>query len=383
MIKKIFISLIPAGIFMFVISGYYPHITENVYSSFIYKILGQTISSLTGLFPFSLAELVIILSAAFLIGYILKTLLSLTNRKEKGKILKMFVLNLLAAAGIIYFSFLILWGFNYNRIKLYEIYNLNIEAPTQQELNALCEDLIRRANSLRIDLDENSLGVLELPYDKTYALKIAYKGFENASLHYHNLDGKYRAPKGVRLSKVMCYMGITGFIFPFTCEANVNMAIPDPFFPCTVTHEMAHQRGFAREDEANFIAYITCVNHPDLYFQYSGTLMALDYSMSALYNNDKSKYDELVSYFSRAVTNDLNFNKEFWARYSGPIEKASNKINDTYLKAHRQKAGIKSYGEVVDLLIAEYRTIVACGRYGGYMEHPAADKGPLQPRENS
>ncbi len=355
MVKKILISLLPVGIFIFLISGYYPHITENVYSLLIFKMLGQAISSLTGLLPFSLAEFVIVLSAIFLIGYIIKAVLSITKTKQKGKILKTFILNLLAAAGIIYFSFLILWGINYNRVKLDEIFNLNIEVPTQRELNGLCEDLLGRANSLRTGLAENRRGVLELPYNKKIGLKIAYKGFENASLHYPNLDGKYGAPKGLMLSKVMCYTGITGFNFPFTGEANINMAIPEHFFPCTVTHEMAHQRGFAREDEANYIAYITCINHPDIYFQYSGTLLALDYSMSALSKIDKSKYNELRSYFSKGVANDLNFNKEFWSRYSGPIEKASDKINDAYLKAHGQEAGIKSYGAMVDLLIAEYR----------------------------
>jgi hypothetical protein len=355
MLKNTFISLLPVGVATFQISEYYQHITEKIYSSFIYKILGQTISLFTGLIPFSLAEFIIIIATVFVIVYLIKTLFNLAKTRNKGKVLQKFILNLIAVAGIIYFSFLFLWGFNYNRVKLDVLLNLNAAAPTQQELIALCEDLIKQANSLRIELDENRVGAIKLPYDKKVALEVADKGFENASLHYPDLDGKYGKPKGLLFSKAMCYTGITGFIFPFTGEANVNMAIPDSIFLCTVTHEMAHQRGFAREDEANYIAYITCINHPDPYFQYSGTLMALSYSMSALNKTDSSKYNELKSYFSKGVTNDLNFNKEFWSYYSGPIEKVSDKINDTYLKANKQKGGIKSYSGVVDLLIADYR----------------------------
>jgi hypothetical protein len=355
LLKIIFISLLPAGKLIFIVSGYYPHFTENVYSSFICKILGQIISRITGLFPFSLAEFVIIVAAVFVIIYIIKTIFSIIKTRRKGKTIKKFILNILAAGGIMYFSFLFLWGINYNRLTLSEVLDLNVESPTQQELNALCEDLIRRSNSLRTRIDRNGGGVLRLPYDKTIALKTAYKGFENIALLHPNLDGKYGSPKGLMLSELVCYTGITGFFFPFTGESNVNMAIPDPFFPCTVTHEMAHQRGIAREDEANYIAYLACINHPDVYFQYSGTLMALNYSIGALARSDRQKYDELMPTLSKGVINDLNFNKQFWSRYSGLIERASDKINDTYLKAQRQKKGVRSYGAVVDLLIAEYR----------------------------
>jgi len=64
-------------------------------------------------------------------------------------------------------------------------------------------------------------------------------------------------------------------LFPFTGEANVNISMPHTSIPFTACHEMAHQIGFAREDEANFIAYIACKNHPSPDFQYSGILSAL------------------------------------------------------------------------------------------------------------
>lgn len=346
--------LLLIGILIFLVSGYYPYITEKIYSLFIYKMLSQSISRLTGLFPFSLAEGVIVFSAIFIIAYTLRFGVSLGKTKKMEEI-KKFLLNLLTVAGIIYFSFQILWGLNYNRMRLDEILSLDAQTPTQEELIGLCEDLILQTNKLRTSLNQSTDNVMTLPYEKAQALKIAYKGFENASLYYPRLDGKYGRPKGIILSKPMCYTGISGFFFPFTSEANVNMSTPDPFFPCTITHEMAHQRGFAREDEANFIAYIACINHPDIYFQYSGTLSALSYSMRALRKINNSKYNELLTTYSEGVARDLKFNNDFWNRYSGPIEKASDKINDTYLKTQNQKTGVKSYGAMVDLLIAEYR----------------------------
>jgi len=333
-----------------------------LYSRLIYRFLGQSISCLTGLVPFSLAELIIVFSAVSVFIYLLSTAYQQTKKPRRKKILKGFIISLLCIVSIVYFSFVILWGANYNRLSLAEILSLNTKAPTQEELIGLCEDLAAIANSLRTGLKENGDGVMTLPYKKTEALKIAHKGFEEASSFYPILDGKYGRPKGIILSELMCYTGITGFIFPFTGEANVNMAIPDAFLPSTIAHEMAHQRGIAREDEANFIAYVACIHHPDPYFQYSGTLLALSYSMSALRKIDTSGYKELISALSPEVINDLNFNSEFWSRYSGPIEEASSKINDTYLKANKQKAGIKSYGAMVDLLIGEYRKKTKIGQ---------------------
>lgn len=342
------------GLIIFVLSAHFPHTTEEIYSSFLYKIISRSLSGLTSVFPFSLAEIIIVLLVIVITVYTFRFGFYFIQRKEL-KLLKRYFLNLITAVGIIYLAFQLLWGLNYNRARLNETLYLDTKEPTQEELVNLCQILISRANNLRKDLNENADSIMKLPYEKAEALKIAYKGFENASLCYPNLDKNYGRPKGIILSKPMSYTGITGFFFPFTGEANVNMHIPDPFFPFVIAHEMAHQMGFAREDEANFIAYIACINHPDIYFQYSGTLSALNYTMSALKKVDKTKHSELLATYCKGVARDIRYNNEFWSKYSGPVERISNKINDTYLKTQNQKTGVKSYGAMVDLLIAEYR----------------------------
>lgn len=353
--------LLAMGIFLFQISGYYPHVTEKIYSSYIYKLIGHGISSMTGFLPFSLAEVAIVGAVIFTFGYFFANTLKLFGPGERDATLKRLIINLFTAAGIIYFSFQILWGINYNRVELLELLGLEAKASTTEELYGLCEDLLSRANELRKSLDEDENGVMKLPYGKLSALDMAYKGFERASHRYPHLEGKYGKPKRIILSEPMCYTGITGFFFPFTGEANINMAIPEPLFAFTVTNEMAHQRGFAREEEANFIAYVTCVHHPDEYFQYAGTLSALIYSMNALGKVDEAKYRQLADSYDEGVARDLRFQREFWSRYSGTVQKTSDRINDTYLKSQNQSKGVASYGAMVDLLIAEYRQNISQG----------------------
>ncbi|HEY8804988.1 MAG TPA: DUF3810 domain-containing protein, partial [Clostridium sp.] len=321
-----------------------------------YKIIANVLSAITGFLPFSLAELIIISFAVFALWYILKTILTLYKCSNKRlKVLKNFVLNIIAASGLIYFSFQLLWGFNYQRLTIDKTFQLNVRKSSSNELSLLCQSLVNSSNTLRKNINENQYGVMKIPYTKKHLLYIAHLGYDKASLKYTKLKGSYGTPKAILLSSPMCYTGITGFYFPFTNEANVNMTEPDSFLPFTVVHEMAHQIGFAKENEANYLAYIACINHPDINFQYSGTLAALSYSFNALWKSDPRKYKKLILTCSKGVLTDLKYNQKFWKGYSGPIEKMGDKINDTYLKSQNQQSGTKSYGEMVDLLLADYR----------------------------
>ena len=355
--KQLFlILLLPIGISLTQLCRVFPNFTERFYSLFIYKIIVTTISSITGFLPFSLAECIIISFSMFVLWYISKTIFSLLKHKTKRtRILKNLLLNTLATSGLIYFSFQLLWGFNYQRLPLDKILKLDVHNSTTNELAHLCADLITSSNTLRDKISQNKNGVMELPYNKRVILETAHLGYDKASLQYVILKGTYGAPKGIFLSYPMCYTGITGFYFPFTSETNINMAEPDSYLPFTTSHEMAHQIGFAKEDEANFIAYIACINNPDINFKYSGTLAALTYSLSSLRQYDPQKYKELFSFCSKGVLNDMIYNENFWKNYSGSIEKISEKINDTYLKSASQKSGLKSYSAMVDLLLANSR----------------------------
>jgi predicted aminopeptidase len=156
-------------------------------------------------------------------------------------------------------------------------------------------------------------------------------------------------------SKVLSLQGLGGIYCPFTGEANINMDMPDSSIPFVICHEMAHQRGFAREDEANFIGYLASMENPDAEFKYSGSISALNYAMNALYDKNKEKFSALREKFSGEVNRDLKARNVYWKSYDGIVNKISDAANDTYLKVNRQKDGNESYGRMVDLLIYHNR----------------------------
>jgi hypothetical protein len=83
--------------------------------------------------------------------------------------------------------------------------------------------------------------------------------------------------------------------------------------------------------------------------------MALRYASNALYLHDQEKYWLLREKYSDKMLRDATAISEYWKQYDSPVQEISSSINDTYLKSNMQSDGIKSYGRMVDLLIAEYR----------------------------
>ena len=119
---------------------------------------------------------------------------------------------------------------------------------------------------------------------------------------------------------------ITGIFTPYTFEANINIAAPDYNIPATMCHELAHSRGFMREDEANFIGYLACRESDSAEFQYSGTMLALVHSINRLYDADYDAFLEVNALMSEGVRLDFADNNAYWARYEGPVAEVSTAV---------------------------------------------------------
>ena len=120
-------------------------------------------------------------------------------------------------------------------------------------------------------------------------------------------------------------------------------------------HEMAHQCGFMREDEANFIGYLACKDATDPLTRYSGYSLAYDYALSALVKADRDTAVTVNDKLSEEVKADRRARSEYLRQFEGPVAEMSNAANNAYLKANQQQDGTRSYGRMVDLLLAEAR----------------------------
>ena len=336
----------------------FPEWVERVYARGFYPAVVGTWSRLTGLFPYSLMEmligLLVLATPFFLFAVILRTV-----RAGKGRRLRAFfrpfaVLGVVAA--LWYALSVPLWNLHYSRPAFASLSGLKTQPSDVTVLARTFDRLTDAVNAARNDVSEDNDGVMRLHGDIRSTFARAAAGYDVLSARFAFLAGQYGNPKPVLLSPLMSYTRIIGLYTVTTAEANIDVDIPDPEIPYTALHEMAHQRGIAREDEANAVAWFASRVHPDPDYRYSGALQAWIYASNALSTADPASWKQIGSRLDAGVRRDLAAQSAYWKRYDTVVDKVAEKANDVWLKSNGQKDGTRSYGRMLDLIIAELET---------------------------
>jgi len=362
-LKKILFELLwllPGLVFygLFRLAFLWPAFTESVYSRGVFRGIGQALSAVTGWLSFSLGELMLYAFALFVVIHILVMLIrAILAKKGWWYVLLRRLIALLGVASVVYALFIGLWGFNYAREPLSESLGLDASPATVQELYSTCEALINQANALRALVPEDDNGVFSGDKTKEQVMKNVPSYYDRAAkiTGYTWLAGNFGRAKPVLYSIGLSYSHISGVYFPFTGEANVNVNTPMLYFASSCNHEAAHQRGFAREDEANFLSYYVCSYSDDPSMRYSGTMLALVNAMNQLYSADSDLYYDLRKTYVDGINRDLDDNSAYWRQFDSPVSDTAQEVNNSFLKANMQQDGVKSYGRMVDLLIGLWR----------------------------
>lgn len=351
------ILLIPLSMLMVSIASSWPALTERVYAQGVYPVLSGVFGRLTSLAPFSLAEGLVFLLPLALLTYVVRQILrAVAQPKKRRKHLACLAATLICIGSVGLFLFQALCGLNYHRESFAVTGGLEVRPSSVLELEALCSDLLRQANTLRTKVSEDEFGVMRSTYlAYTEAAEDVRHAYASLSKQYPQLGGHTVTPKPVALSRGMSYLDITGVYMPFTFEANVNVDVPAFWVPSTILHEVAHSKGYMREDEANFVSYLACIASERSDFAYSGTVLALVHSTNALYAVDQERYWALREQYSEGLRRDLAASSVYWKQFEGPVATASTAVNNAYLRSNHQAEGVRSYGRMVDLLLARYR----------------------------
>lgn len=321
---------------------------ERIYSQGIYKVWAQVSSTVTGLWPVSLSEL------ALLVLLPVGLIVSIVRCAKRRIGWQRFVSGWLAVALGAYALFYGGWGLNYSRQPYASIAGLETAPVEVDKVEELTRSLAVQANELRAQLDAGD-EAYALTCPRRDVLKKVNEAYAAASARYPWLSGHYGAPKFALLSTPLAHLNIAGIFSPFTMEAHVNAHEADVLLAATAMHEAAHLRGFAREDEANYIAYAVCMESDDPYVRYSGTILGLIYAGNALNSSNPDAYRAVWETYTPGVVSDLRAYSAAWAPYKGKASEVGDKMNDAYLKANNQTDGVKSYGRMVDLMIAQMR----------------------------
>ena len=208
-------------------------------------------------------------------------------------------------------------------------------------------------NSMVDEISYLEDGFSEMPYTVSQMNGKLIEAYEKVCEKYGFIQSLHSRVKPVMLSEAMSYTHITGVYTYFTGEANLNVNFPDYTLPYTAAHELAHQRGIAREDEANFIAFLVCNESDDPYIRYSGYLNLYEYVASALRSNTEA-YKRVRASLDSNITGEMRAYSAFFDKYRhSTAGKVSETVNNTYLQV-QGTVGTKSYGMVVDLAVAYF-----------------------------
>lgn len=319
-----------------------PRFTELTYARSLYPLIAVVNRWLAALLPFSIGDLVYFWGIAYFLYQILQLIIQIRHPKRQLFKISTF---LLKTVWIFYLS----WGFNYFREPLAKSLNLSTGQYTAEELLEVTESLIERTNTLQLYLAGNDTLAVQIPYSIENILRKTPAGYHEIE-NYINV--KYHVPciKTSLFSKQISYMSVSGYLNPFTGEAQVNKLYPKVFLPDIASHEVAHQLGFAPENEANFLGYLAATHHPDLYFNYSGNINALYYFLVELRRYNKDIYRSYLKKLHKGVLKNFNEARIFHQKYRFPLDFSTT--YDSYLKLNNQQSGIHSYNEMVKLVIA-------------------------------
>lgn len=331
------------------VAGKYPDFIEANYSTGLYRWISRIWHFLLAWVPFSIGDVfytAIILLLLWFICTLIRKLIHRQYRQAGLGFLKFIIgLQLFIAA------FYLLWGMNYFRPPAAKILSLQDSTYTFGQLQTVTRLLIDSTNTNRRALTSLQQSQSNKTIYQNAVLAVKQLIYRNPAL-----NSFYPAAKSSLFTPVINYMSTAGYFNPFSGEAQVNYAMPIVNRPITACHEMAHQMGFAREDEANFVGFLAGERSTDRLLRYSAYYMAMQEFMDQVYRRDTVVYHQLKTCIAQPVKNDIKADRLYWEHYQNQMGYLSNLFYDRFLKINNQPEGLRTYNRMINLTMAYYQT---------------------------
>lgn len=323
---------------------YLPNLFFAFYTDFS-RNAAEFLAGISGPFPFALWQVLLVLLVLLLLYGLVRTFV-----KKRG--LLCWLAGVVVTASVLVFLFVGLWGVNHFAPPVAQRVGLTVTEYSKEQLLSTTRYMAGQAGQWadRVDRDEN--GDMAVNFSRLAAG--AGEGFDRLEEEndFFRLDDPVVKP--LLAGESFSYLGVTGIYIPFTGESCVNPNTYNASIPFTMCHELSHSLTVAPEDEANFCAFLACLNNEDPAFQYSGWYTAFVHTYNALKEADPEAAAQIWDGLSQSLRRDCDQATQYYDQYEGEVQDAAKKFNDTYLKAFQEESGIRSYGEVTDLLIAWY-----------------------------
>ncbi len=371
------------------ITGWSSHSFCDWYTENIFPVWLATYGRIMGVFPFSVGEWMLYAAVVLLVvlpvwGMVTAAfwLLQLIKRKTKkcvtgdgtGASDKMakrygkFARFIFWIVGIVSLEMTFTCFFLFHVSPMNERYEIGAKTRDEYglaEIEILRDYVVEQANALAKVMERDEKGYLI--YNGNIADE-AKKQMQRLGEMFPNLKGFYPNPKPLYTSEFFSQQYMMGYYFPFSMEANYNEKMYIINLPATMCHELSHLKGFLLEDEANFIAYLACVDAEDDFFKYSAYLSVLSYLDRDFYKaagEDALYYSKHPAISGQVAEDDKFLTDEAWKEVEEDavldtefVKEVSDKVLETNLTLNGVKDSKVSYSQVVDLLLQYYDGIL-------------------------
>jgi hypothetical protein len=331
-----------------------PAVVEVIYSQLIYYYLVRGLSFLNKFVGFSLGEIILAALAIWFFGWVIWNIRRATRGNSRTvDLIKQLALRMTWVFGLVYLIFLVVWGLNFQRSPIAETWDLEVRPTNSGELQAIGARIVEGINQNYRAASEgqNWTRTSTLSLTRQRLNQVIEDSFQKTDSLQDASQGGLGQPKPLYLSRLVSILGFSGVYLPFTGEPAINELIPPAELPFAIANQKAHQRGYAREDEANFVAYVICINAEDPYVRYSGYLHGVKV-LAEIENADAGRYRDMVAPGPSA---DLDASREFWeSGRNSYVRRASSRVAQAYLRLNGVAGGVDSYDQDVPLIIGYY-----------------------------
>lgn len=314
---------------------HHPLWVEHYYEGLLYPLISTLNQWLWGWLPFSVGDIGYFIALVFGVRSLRK--FSLRRHYWKGG-------SIIAVVVVLFYTS---WGVHYFKTPMREKRQLS-DTISIEQLNNATTYYAKKLAVLHNKLTSTPEEKVVVDASTQNILGLASQTMEETPLRPEKLHGKAKA---TLFPTLLSYMGFGGYFNPFTHEAQVNTLQPKLRILTTACHEIAHQWGYAAEDEANYISIKATTQAENPLVAYAGNLLAFQYLINTLSRNNKDNAKEIVATLPKGVLENIREVRNFWLNYQNPFEVVFEKSYDQYLKANHQQEGIKSYSLVVSLLV--------------------------------
>lgn len=347
----------------------------------IYPVWVSTYGRLTGLFPFSIGEIMLVIGVAltalllpvgaaaiiFKIGF--------RKRKAYGKVMgacrkyiEAYAWIFTGVAAVMTLNCFIPYHCSTLEEKYGLMHRMAADDPmlqefmekeyTVEELGQLRDYVVIKCNELAKRVERDVEGNIIYPENME---ELAAEAMRNLAGECSQLKGYYPQPKQFAFSEFFSQQMMKGYFFPFSMEVNYNSLMHEINRPATVCHEYAHLKGFMYEEEANMIGFLACIHSSDVTFQYSGYLSVLNYINNEFYEaigKNAAVYDSHVKISAQVRRENVFLEEKAWEQVEQKavlrtevVDKVSDKLSETSMVLNGVEDGILSYTRVVGLLL--------------------------------